>query len=101
MKTKMIVSGLLIVLLSVGVAASASAAPWRGHRHGWYVPAPPMPRVFVPAPRYCPPVPAASYGYGSGYGGGYGRHHHGCRPRYETQRHYGHYDRGYGRGYYR
>ena len=92
----MIVSGLLIVFLIAGAVNSSSAAPWRGHRHGWYVPAPPMPRVFVPVPRFCPPVPVVSYGYGYGYG----RHHHGCGPRYEERRHR-HCGRGYGSGYYR
>ena len=71
MKPRMIASVLLIMILSSGINSKTDAAPWSGHRHGWYRPAV---RVYVP------PVVIGGY-----YGGYYG-HRHYCGPRY--------YDRG-------
>jgi len=85
MKNRMIASALLIMVLSVGISATANANPWRGgYRGGWFVPHPVV-RVGVPLPVIAPSVVIGGGYYGPAYGGYYGG---------------GYYRGGYGGGYY-
>lgn len=95
MKKRIIVSAILIMILSAGIASNASAAPWRGGcRHGWYGPHVGV-RVWapvIPVPVIAPPVVYGGY-YGPryfGYRGGYYAH-----PHYYAHGGYSHYGHRY------
>ena len=97
MKSKIILSGLLSLVIIAGISANAGAAPWRGHYHGGFY----GPRVGVrfipPVPVFVPPAPVY---YGGGYGGGYYRGGYGPRYYAAAPRYYGGgYRGGYG-GYH-
>jgi hypothetical protein len=108
MKTRMIVSALLIMLLSTGIHSKAEAAPWR-HGYGW---GRPVVRIAAPRVGVCLPPVVAVGGYYGGYYpgpgyyrgyyagpryyGGYGPHYGGYAPHYYAR---GGYGRGYNHGY--
>ena len=77
MKTRMIASALLIMLLSIGISSEANANPWRrGYGYGYCRPHPVV-RVYGPRVAVCaPPIV---------YGGYYAP-----RPRYYAPRYYAH-----------
>ena len=93
MKTKFVVSAVLIMVMSIGVSNTVNARPWcHPHHHGWYSPV----RVSVGIP--IPPVAVVRVGggyYDGGYRGGYYR-----KPYYERRGGYcgPHYRRGGGYG---
>lgn len=103
MKTRIVFSALLIMLLSIGITGQASARPY--FRGGFYAPRIGV-RIVAPIPApvvvnsgyyggyangYCAPAPAPVV-VGSYYGGGYyGRGYY----------NHAYYDHGYRGGYYR
>ena len=92
MKLRIIASALLVIILSVGMSATADANPWRHCRGGWYAPHPVV-RVGIPVP----PIPPIVFG-GGYYGGYYGHPYYGGH-RYYAHGGYGHYGHGYRGGY--
>ena len=102
MKTRMIVSTLLILLLTVGISFNSNANPWRGgYRHGWSYR--PVVRVGIPAVG----IGVAPVVVGGGYYGGYYPRpayyggYYAAGPRFYGGYGHGYYGRGYGgHGYY-
>ncbi len=102
MKSKIILSGLLSIIIIAGISANAGAAPWRGYRHGGFYGPRVGVRICPPVPVFIPPAPVVVGGYyGGGYGGGYYRGGGACRPHYyaAAPRYYGHGYEGYRGGY--
>jgi hypothetical protein len=86
-KSSILFSAILVVILSIGSSSSASAQCY-GRHYGWR----PRARVCAPVRVYVPPVVVGGY-----YGGNYGGYRHYCPP--PAPRYYGyarpHYHRCY------